>query len=390
MSRIKSFDTIKNAIVTDPFYPCCTINGTNPYDEKIMSMPSVITSHNNVALSLTSTYKIIKGNYFFFVFNFDNYYHFLYDTLPYLYFYFAASCSHMDLKLLIAANHKFLPFQIEMFKLLGLNEEHFVRAEDNKCYENIIIPTSLTHGHNSSNSSCSNEVPEEEAKYIWRLLARHIPKSPFSSSKKIYISRRSHLHNNTNNIGTNYTTRRRCINEDDVVNLFLQHGYTEIFSENLTTEEKFNLFANATHVAGFIGGGLANLLFSLSTTQVTCIETPEFLRINQRFVHSMNHTNITYLPITQHAPFNGPWPLYTRVKVKTTNQIGELVQWHDTYYSLQVAEKPVAGFSLNDTFITVIATPEELEPLDGGLNSPFICDIESLRRHLESISESDK
>jgi hypothetical protein len=103
----------------------------------------------------------------------------------------------------------------------------------------------------------------------------------------------------------------------------------------------------------------------------------------------MNHTRITYLPITKHSPFNGPWPLYTRCKIKATNQIGEIMDWHTTYYSLQVAEKPVAGFSLNDTFITVNATPEELEPLDGGLNSPFICDIESLRKHLESISESE-
>ena len=32
--------------------------------------------------------KIINENVFFFIYNFDNYYHFLYDTLPYLYTYF--------------------------------------------------------------------------------------------------------------------------------------------------------------------------------------------------------------------------------------------------------------------------------------------------------------
>lgn len=387
MKRIKEMTTIKNGLITDPFYPRCKINGSNPYDEKIMSMPSVITQSNiNESITLNNNNELIKGNYFFFIFNFDNYYHFLYDTLPYLYFYFAASCSNSDLKLLIPANHKFLPFQLEMLKILGLNEENLVRAEDNKFYQNIIIPTSLTHGHDSSNSSCSNCAPEEEAVYIWNLLKRSInPKSQLEEKRKIYISRRSHLHQNTENIGTNYTTRRRCINEDEVVDLFCSHGYTEIFTENLSTEEKIHLFANATHVAGFIGGGLANLLFSNSDTIVGCIETPEFLKINQRFIHSMNHTKIKYLPITKHAPFEGPWPLYTRVKIN--EQIGEITKWDGSKYSINVATKPVAGFSLAETFTEVIADPEELEPIDGGLNSPFTCDINGLRTYLESIIE---
>jgi hypothetical protein len=208
--------------------------------------------------------------------------------------------------------------------------------------------------------------------------------------KKIYISRRSHLHNNTQNMGTNYTTRRRCINEDEVVDLFCSHDYKEIFCENLTTDEKISLFARATHVAGFIGGGMANLLFSNPATIVTCIETPEFLKINQRFIHSMDHTKITYLPITAHSPFEGPWPLYVRVKVKDTGLIGETEEWCKGVYKIKIAEKPVAGFSLSDTFIIKSYSPDELEPLDGGLNSPFICDIESLRIHLESLSDSAK
>ena len=31
--------------------------------------------------------NIIEENVFFFIYNFDNYYHFLYDTIPYLYTY---------------------------------------------------------------------------------------------------------------------------------------------------------------------------------------------------------------------------------------------------------------------------------------------------------------
>jgi hypothetical protein len=177
-----------------------------------------------------------------------------------------------------------------------------------------------------------------EAYNIWNKMSSKIEKGEYPT--KIYISRRTHILNNTSNIGTNYTTRRRCINEDDVVSLMKSYGYVEVFCESMTMTEKITMFRKATHVAGFIGGGMSNLIFSPQTTNTICIITPYFLDINMRFKFSMYHTNIEYADATILAPYKGEYPLYIRVKINDINspyyeKIGEIDSYiEDTKYNL--------------------------------------------------------
>lgn len=392
MYREKHLKNIQNAILITPVYPNCKINGQQYYDEQIMSMPSLIDNSSLIKPEpTTATTKLFPGTYFFFIYNLDNYYHFLYDTLPYLYFYFELiECKP---KLLFAKDHKLLQFQLETFEALGLTDK-IVFAEDGAMYEQLYIPSSLTHGRDASGASVSNLRPSPEALTVWqRLAATAITMSQLQPlPSKIYISRRTWVHNNTSNIGTNYTTRRRCLNEDELVPLAQKYGYQEVFCENMSMYEKIQLFANATHVLGFIGGGLANLLFSPTTTTVACINTPDFLRINSRFVFSMNHTNIQYLSITSHAMHNGPWPLYTRVKIKKSGLIGEICEWIDSdqKYVVNVSNNDVAGFAFDKEFAKKTFMPAELEPLDNGLNSPFVCDLNQLEKYLIDTTKECK
>lgn len=361
--------------LTNPTYPKCRVQGKSPYDEQIMSMPTMIDS--------TAEHKVVKviskrpGIYFFFIYNLDNYYHFLYDTLPYLYFYF----TFLDQRptLLLPQGHKLLPFQEQTFRVLGLNPDTFEYAEEGVEYGTLYIASSLTHGQTADGRKTSNLPPSYEATAIWRRL---VQAAHGSLRGKYYISRRSWVHGLTDNIGTNYTTRRRCLNEDAVVALCERYGYKEIFCELMSMEEKIALFASASHIAGFIGGGLANLLFSGPGVKVACIETPEFLRINERFSYLMDHTDITYLQATRLANHEGPWPLFCRVCVKATGLIGEIEGWHSGSYIVKVSNNDVAGFALNADFAKQTFRPDELEPLDGGLNSPFICDLNLLEQYL--------
>jgi hypothetical protein len=262
--------------------------------------------------------------------------------------------------------------------MLGLMDM-ITYAEDGATYETLYLASSLTHGRTNDGTCASGLPPSLEAASIWRRLSAGVK---LAGPQKLYISRRSWIHGNTSNIGTNYTTRRQCINEDEVVALFERHGYKETFCELMTMEEKIAAFSAATHVAGFIGGGMANLLFSPPQTRATCIETPEFLRINERFRHSMDHTQITYLPVTSLAPHEGPWPLYVRVLIKVSGLIGEIAGWVDGKYSVKVSNNDVAGFELDANFKEGCYAPDELEPLDGGLNSPFVCDLNVLEKYL--------
>jgi len=378
--RIKYLHDISYGIVETPRYPVCRVNGQSPYDEQIMSMPSIISDSDLSGVPTATTFY--HEPVFFFIFNLDNYYHFLYDTLPYLSHYFELLTQVPSCKLLIPESHTWLPFQLEFLERLGVSESQCIRATHLGSYKQLYVPSSLTHGKDVTGSSLSTAIYSPEALCLWNRLR---------TPTKFYISRRTHVHNDMTNIGTNYTLRRRCINEDAVVSAVTHRGYKEIFCELLSTDEKIELFTKATHIIGFIGGGLANLLFSGSGTRVGCMETPDFLRINERFKWSMNHTQITYLPITQHAPYNGPYSLYTRVRMITESykdRIGELLEWDDEKgYKVNISNNDVAGFAHNQIFTEAWIPVGNMEPLDKGLNSPFECDIDSLNRYLDSLEE---
>ncbi len=397
--RLKYIHTYTDAVIIKPSYPNARViyanTNHNPYNETIMSMPSVMAEEGpRTPLKERTIGKRVDGSYFFFIFNFENYYHFLYDTLPYLHHYFELRMNDPSCKLLLPATHTWLQFQRECFTLLGIQERDIIYAEEGCAYETLYIPSSLTHGTISAASgetlsSASNMPPSPEAYNIWNRLSENSP--PTTSPKKIYISRRTHLLADTSNVGTNYTTRRRCLNEDALVELLKEHGYVEVFCESMSMSEKISMFRSATHVAGFIGGGMANLLFSPPTTKTLCIITPYFLDINTRFKYSMDHTDIHYADCTALAPHAGPYPLYSRVRINHPGTphheaIGEIDSWVDDYnkYIVKVPKQRVAGFSLTNVYDHIFYSAEALEPVDKGLNSPFICTIDGLNPFLNN------
>ena len=70
-------------------------------------------------------------------------------------------------------------------------------------------------------------------------------------------------------------TTRRLRNENDVQGWFREKGYEIIKLETLTLDEQVQLFSDATHIAGFHGAGLANLLFCKAGTHVVEIADPD-------------------------------------------------------------------------------------------------------------------
>ena len=381
MSRIKYLRYVEHAVLTNPTYPNCKVNGMNPYDEQIMSMPAMVGACELQYTSKTTTVK--HGHYFFFIFNLSNYFHFLYDTLPYL-----AHHTNNEHKILLPKDHKWMRFQTEFLAILGYKE--FEYAEENVEYEHLYIPSSFTHGKTHEGKWASNEPPSPEARRIWDMLfTSNNPTLP----RKFYVSRRTWIHNDVSNIGTNYTTRRKCINEDQVVDTLTNYGYQEIFCENMGTLDKIGLFQTATHIIGFIGGGMANILFSNSKTAVGCITTPDFLTINKRFVHTMNRTRCQYADITRHAPHEGPYSLYVRVKITDVSssyygKVGEIEAYADGVYTVKMSNNDVAGFAADGVFATADFSPSQFEALDGGLNSPFVCDLEGLRTLAEYLDKA--
>lgn len=380
------------------FYPNVLLNNSsdnnkyliNPYDEKIMSLNkssfydnNIFDISKNVTNESFKTTNIIDFPVFFFIYNFDNYYHFLYDTLPYLYTYFHLKQIYPELKLLVNYpnfNKKdFYKFNIDILsKLIDIKNDLIVHNSTN-VYKTLFVSSSLTHG------GLSNVAPRKEIFQLYEIMANSILINPkYYSYEYIYISRRTWIHNDTSNIGTNYTTRRKMINEDNLVEELTKLGIKEIFAENLTIDEKIQLFSRAKLIIGSIGGGMANLLFSNSETKSIVIVTPDFLNINYRFKYSMEHTDITYFNEVKTYSEPNTIPLFCRAKIikegDYNNKIGEIFEYNKETmeYKINISNNDVAGFNNDIVFVCESFTKKHLELLDNGLNSPYIVDIPQL------------
>ena len=359
----------------------------NPYDEMVMSLGKKsfydeeyeIINKNNILIE--NPYPV-----FFFIYNFDNYYHFLYDTLPYLFTFLELKKTIPNLKLLINypnQTNTFYKFNLEFLsKIVNLND---LLIHSNYVYKEMYVSTSLTHG------GYSNNPPRKEIFQIYDILKNNIDYSNINEKiktfNKIYISRRTWINNDTSNIGTDYTSRRKMMNEDILVESLKEKGFTEIFSENLNTDEKIFLFSNADIIVGAIGGGMANLLFSKSVSKSYVFVTPYFLDINYRFKYSMEHTNIQYVRdvTTYIEDKNQIIPLYCRVKIKNCEQsIGEISVYDCTNHKYLVKlSNGVAGFNNKSIFENKWFLSNEFELLDHGLNSPYIINIGLLLEIIE-------
>lgn len=75
------------------------------------------------------------------------------------------------------------------------------------------------------------------------------------TTKKIYISR-------------NQASRRRIINESEILEVLYDNGFEKVETENLSFEQQIKLFSEAEFVVGVHGAGLTNLLFMQPNTNL--------------------------------------------------------------------------------------------------------------------------
>ena len=352
----------------------------SPYDEKVMSInKESFYDNNEYELSkeeLQINNIIYKNPLFFFIYNFDNYYHFLYDTLPYLYTYLHIKREIPELKLLINYPNKFknefYQFNIEFLEKI-VSKDDLLLYQENHIYSNIFISSSLTHG------GFSNNPPRPEINQIYEIIKSKVVLD-IKTPELIYISRRTWINNDKTNIGTDYTTRRKMMNENLLVENLTQLGFIEIFTENLTTDKKINIFLNAKIIVGSIGGGMANLIFSTKNTKSFVLVTPYFLDINYRFKYSLESSDVTYYNDIYTYKENNVIPLYCRAKIinkesKYFNKIGEIIDFSNEKYKLNISNNDIVGFNNLIKYEEKYFNHIEFELLDNGLNSPYTVNL---------------
>lgn len=368
------------------FYPNLLLhtdnNIINPYDEKVMSLNKDSFYDNNYDFSFLMKENpstiFVTHPVFFFIYHFDNYYHFIYDTIPYLITYLHLKKEIPSLRLLVqypntTKHSSFYPFNLDLLSKFIDIDKDIIIFDPQHCYIDFYISSSYTHGGLSSNP------PRQEIYSLYRSISP--PKLDNKFPSRIYISRRTWIHNDKSNIGTDYTTRRKMMNEDALVDILKkQFDIEEVFAEKMTMDEKIHLFRNASLVVGAIGGGMSNLLFSPSTTKSIVIVSPHFLDINHRFRYSMEHTDITFFENVSVYRKSNKIPLYCRVRILNSNIIGEIEDYDDSNhtYLVRLSNNDVPGFHNDMQFTTKSFYDYEFVLIDKGLNSPYQISIKDL------------
>jgi hypothetical protein len=354
-----------------------TGNIIKPINEEIQSLKTLNQKEKKINYNMKSNYTNYLEPLFFMIYNFDNYYHYLYDTLPYLISYLKLKESIPNLKLLCNLPNKdkkeFYPFNLEFLNLLGIFKQDIIIVNSNTIYQTIWVSDSFTHG------GFSNNRPNIEIFDLYDRIKQNALKNQcnISKYKNIYISRRSHLHNNQNNIGTNYTQRRKLMNEDQLVEILEGLNYKEIFTENLSTIEKIHLFSNAKNIIGCIGGGIANVLFSEKKTNLYAIISPYFLDINYRFKYCLERVNVKYIKNTYHTE-QTEFKNYMRVQDKNTNIVGEIYGIDKEYVKINYKNDTISGWNSRTNYLNKYIKKKDCIKLDQGLNSNFILDTNKL------------
>lgn len=344
----------------------------NPIDEKILSLEK-LTNKEKQKSFFKKIEKREKCPVLFFIYNTENYYHFIYDTLPYLISFFHLKSLLPDLKLLInypnsQTNHIY-KFVTEFFALLKIENEDLIFVDDKTLYEKIYISSSYTHSTNS-NLPPRNEIYD----FYQKIISDNVESSDDLLPKKIYVSRRSWIHNDFSNIGTNYTSRRKMVNENELVDILSEKGFTEVFTERLNSIEKLKLFFNAECVIGAIGGGLCNVLFSKPKTKLLAIISPTFLDINERFKFSLNKVDTTLLFDTEHTELDD-FKTNMRVECKELSIVGEVTKVEEKNVELIYTEEFVAGWNNQVDYKKISVEKDKCVRLDEGLNSPFVVNL---------------
>ena len=344
-----------------------------PLEESTMSLRNVDSTYK-IVHQVENTSKTYNDPVFYFIYNTDNYYHFIYDTLPYLISYKKLKSVTKNLKLLMYYSHgdKFYKFVTEFLEILKIDESDVVILNKDTMYSYVYISSTYTYG------SDPKQQPRTEIYDLYKEIVENVKELNIKKQfpKKFYISRRSWIHNDFSNIGTNYTTIRKCENENELVDLLKSQGYEEIFTEKLSTVDKILLFNNAESIVSAIGGGIVNVLFSKPLCKLITLVSPTFLDVNYRFTYSLNKVNAYYFWDTKHTESS---EFKQFMRVQSENVVGEIEEVLNDEILVKYSDEKITGWNASITYKTILLKKEKCKKLDNGLNCSWSLNLETLK-----------
>ena len=170
--------------------------------------------------------------------NAENYYHWLFDSLPRLHLLTLAGYALAEIDHFLL-DHSARSFQIESLDHLGIPEAKILHCSKRgltKC-SRLIVP---------SMPGPLGYPPRWVCDFLRN---RFVPENIGLPKKKVYVSRR-------------HARGRKIVNEADILPALVRHGYEIVCTERMTFLEQVALFASAEQVVSMHGAGMSNIVFA--------------------------------------------------------------------------------------------------------------------------------
>lgn len=129
-------------------------------------------------------------------------------------------------------------WQLEYLRLLGYTDDDVIRHAGTTLVENLVVPSMRREG----------EVSPEALDWLVETISASIDVGPEDGPDRIYVSRSD-------------ASRRRVLNEDDLVDALADLGFERYVLTDLNVREQVALFSGAETVVAPHGANLTNVIF---------------------------------------------------------------------------------------------------------------------------------
>lgn len=178
-----------------------------------------------------------------------NYFHWIVECLPRL-----SLIKNLDKNIPLLVDEDLPPQFYEALQLLNEEGRELIKLKFGETYEvkNLYYPSQLSIVHDNYNLPIYNKDAYYSPKainYIRDSFLKKIDVSGNIYNRKLYISRKN-------------SDYRQLLNNDDIENLLLNHGFEIVFPENLSLIAQVRLFSQAKIIIGQSGAGMTNFIFA--------------------------------------------------------------------------------------------------------------------------------
>lgn len=203
----------------------------------------------------------------------QNYFHWMFDVLPRIGILQLAGFSVETIDKFIV-NSTSYSFQEETLKYIGISYEKLISSQEHSHIKvNKLIAPALLRGFEKGN------IAEKYACLYLRESLLKYERFTTRAVERIYITRAD-------------ASYRKVLNEEDVIALVAQIGFSAVTLNSLTVAEQISIFKKAKIIIAPHGAGLTNIVFSSPGTILIEILSPVY--VNVCYWSIANHLNIKY------------------------------------------------------------------------------------------------